>query len=67
MRNELIDVKWNIENIDNVNGEKLDVVVVNLKLVFLDDNGEKAVKSMICTIDEFYTLLKKFKDILEGL
>lgn len=67
MRNELIDIKWTVENIDSVDGEKLDVVVVNLKLVYMDDKGERAVKSMICTMDEFYSLLKKFNEIYEAL
>ena len=62
-----MDIQWNIENIDFVDGEKLDVVIVNLKLIYGDQNAERSVRSLICTIDEFYGIYKKFKDMVEAL
>ena len=66
-RDNLTDIKWNIENIDTVDGDEVDAIVVNLTLVYNDKDGDEMQRCLVLTIDEFFEVYKKFKNMKESL
>ena len=66
-RDNLTDIKWSIENIDTVDGDEVDAMVVNLTLVYTDKDSDEMQRCLVLTIDEFFEVYKKFKNMKEAL
>lgn len=64
--NELLDIKWKLVNLASSNQKSLNFLVVHLTLVYNDEAGRRAQRTVVMTLEEFAVFNRKFNDLAEN-
>lgn len=64
---ELLDIKYQLVSLAQVDATATSLVLVTLQLIYIDEHGKKCARNLVMTVEEFSQFNSSFMDMCDNL